>query len=498
MRAGFAKAGLGVALALVPGSHRGALAASCVGYSVCPAVNYAKVLKTNTQAKAVLSSIASTQASALTALNSSTVADSLYSALLGRVLVFDANLSASRNEACAMCHTPSAGFADGISAFTAAGGIFPGSVRTRAGNRTPLSLAYASFSPALSLVAGPPGKPALFVGGNFWDMRATGLTSGSPAADQAQAPLTNPLEMALPDPACAVRRISQASYAGKFTALWGSASLAISWPSNTDSVCSTPNNGGSNQTPLALSAADRAQVTVTLADIGASIAAYEGSTLSAAFSSKFDAVQAGSASFTTAEAAGFALFTGQGHCNACHAVHPPPGAGPAGPVLFTDFSARNDGVPHNTADPYLGENVADASGFVANAAGSAYIDEGVGGFLASTANTNTSWKALAGQFDGTFKVPSLRNVAALAAKGGSRTYMHNGYFHDLATIVHFYNTRDVLPACTGTTGVGVTCWPKPEVSANESRIIGNLGLTTTQEAEIVDFLSTLNDGYTGG
>jgi cytochrome c peroxidase len=50
------------------------------------------------------------------------------------------------------------------------------------------------------------------VGGNFWDMRATGRRLGNPAAEQAQGPPTNPVEMGLPDVACAVYRASQQPY----------------------------------------------------------------------------------------------------------------------------------------------------------------------------------------------------------------------------------------------------------------------------------------------
>jgi cytochrome c peroxidase len=28
-----------------------------------------------------------------------------------------------------------------------------------------------------------------------------------------------------------------------------------------------------------------------------------------------------------------------------------------------------------------------------------------------------------------------------------KAYMHNGYFKSLKEVVHFYNTRDVLPKC---------------------------------------------------
>ena len=45
--------------------------------------------------------------------------------------------------------------------------------------------------------------------------------------------------------------------------------------------------------------------------------------------------------------------------------------------------------------------------------------------------------------------------------------MHNGYFKSLKEVVHFYNTRDVLPKCkAGDPGEKVTCWPPPEDPTN--------------------------------
>jgi cytochrome c peroxidase len=405
-------------------------------------------------------------------------------ALIGEALVFDKSLSVHGNEACALCHVPTAGFSGGARAFVPDGGIFPGSVTYRAGNRTPQSLAYAAFAPPLMLA--PP--PAGFVGGNFWDSRATGAVTGIPAADQVAGPLTNPLEMALPDPACAVYRLAASPVAAAFAKAWGTASLAITWPANTAAVCQTANAGSPDQAPLALSATDRAQATTTLHNIGRTIATYEASILASPFTSKFDAVVAGKASFTTLEQQGFNLFNGRAQCAGCHR--------PGGPVnVFTGWQSFNTGIPHNARNPYLTENKADPSGYIANSTGTAYVDPGLGGFLASSANTNAAWKKLAPMFLGTFQVPTLRNVAMQPAAGANRTYMHNGYFNNLASIVHFYNTRDVLPRCTGTTGIGVTCWPAPETAANETHIIGNLGLSHTQELAIVAFLGTLSDGY---
>ncbi len=62
-------------------------------------------------------------------------------------------------------------------------------------------------------------------------------------------------------------------------------------------------------------------------------------------------------------------------------------------------------------------------------------------------------------------------------------------------IVHFFNTRDVLPVCGSTGRVGVSCWPAPEVAVNVNHaLMGNLGLSAGEEASIVAFLKTLGDG----
>ena len=48
----------------------------------------------------------------------------------------------------------------------------------------------------------------------------------------------------------------------------------------------------------------------------------------------------------------------------------------------------------------------------------------------------------------------------------------------------------------GSSGVGTTCWPPPEVPENLNRQIGNLGLSDHEEDQIVIFMQTLSDGYT--
>jgi cytochrome c peroxidase len=129
-------------------------------------------------------------------------------ALLGKLLLFDKNLSVNRNEACAFCHMPETGFGAPVSELNMTTVSYPGSVRTRFSNRMPQAHEYATYSPVLHYNA----MQGDFVGGSFWDMRATSIRLNSPVAQQAQGPPLNPVEMGLIDSACMVYRASQRPY----------------------------------------------------------------------------------------------------------------------------------------------------------------------------------------------------------------------------------------------------------------------------------------------
>ena len=96
--------------------------------------------------------------------------------LLGKLMLYDKHLSVNRNEACAFCHMPETGFTGPVSELNRTAGSYPGSVRTRFSDRKPQSHAYAPLAPVLHY---NPGQGDL-VGGNFWDMRATGRRLGKP------------------------------------------------------------------------------------------------------------------------------------------------------------------------------------------------------------------------------------------------------------------------------------------------------------------------------
>src|SRR5262249_50811995 len=192
--------------------------------------------------------------------------------LLGKAMLYDKQLSVNRNQACAFCHMPEMGFTGPVSELNRTTGSYPGSVRTRFSNRKPQSHAYAPLSPVLHY---NPGQGDL-VGGNFWDMRATGRRLGNPAAEQAEGPPTNPVEMGLSDFACAVYRASQRPYRALFEKVWGAQAFAIQWPSDVEHVCNQPAPPPANDPmPVHLTEVDRGRAAATFDQMAQSIAGYE-------------------------------------------------------------------------------------------------------------------------------------------------------------------------------------------------------------------------------
>jgi cytochrome c peroxidase len=384
---------------------------------------------------------------------------------LGKDLFYDRNLSKYNNQACAACHGPEVGYTGPSEFINIHGGVYEGSTGAF-GNRKPPTAAYAGDSPILYYdnVAG-------WVGGMFWDGRATGWTMGDPLAEQAKGPFLNPKEQAIPDAKTLCEKVKASSYFGLFVEVWGK----------------TPNT--KKQTPkqqqkqkTTLDCTDDTAVGVAYNDIAISIAAYERSQEVSSFTSKFDgfwdkAKMKGKdvtqismvnwekykwLGLNNDQLQGLAVFNTKAQCSSCHTLN----EGTAGYPLFTDFSYDNLGIPKNLKNP-------------ATIANPSWADPGLGGFL-----LNTQYSGVSSTEIGKFKVPTLRNVDLRPFPEFIKAYGHNGYFKSLEEIVHFYNTRD-----------DVQLWPPPEVSQNMNTKIGNLGLKKTQEHWIVEFLKTLSDGY---
>jgi len=364
---------------------------------------------------------------------------------LGEFLYFDENLSQPGGQSCASCHDPAVGFDDPDDGLPVSEGVLP----DRFGGRNSPSAAYAMYAPIryFDEVEG------LWIGGQFWDSRATGEVLGDPLADQARGPFLNPVEMNNKTKERVIKDVANSDYAGLFEEVWG--------PGNLEDVETAYDN------------------------VALSIAAFERTILFAKFNSKYDAYlesclkrnsdpddcaigkgpkakKAGKI-FSNQEWNGFQLFMGDAMCVACHVADwttadgnvQVPDWAPADmvPPLFTDFTYDNLGVPKNTEYP-LDPN--------------APVDLGLGP------------NVLDGSENGKFKVMTLRNI------GLTKPYAHNGFFKTLLEITHFYNTRDVE----------AEGWAVPEYpdTVNKDEL-GNLGLSPQDEADLVAFMMTLSDGY---
>jgi cytochrome c peroxidase len=384
---------------------------------------------------------------------------------LGKSIFFDENLSINGNQSCASCHDPAWGWTGPDSDTNAGGAVYEGSIAGRFGDRKPPSAAYATLSPIFHM-----DKKGLFIGGNFWDGRATGEVLGNPAADQALGPFLNSVEQALPDSACVVYRVCTASYPVSFEAVWDIGACDITWPADVETVCATEGS------TVDLSDADRVKSNKAYGQIGLSIAVYEDSPEVNAFSSKHDLTFDGKLKLDKEEQRGYALFRGKGMCHRCHISN-------GKQALFTDFTFDNLGIPKNPENPAY---IVDPD----------FVDPGLGGFLMSAGYPEEVYESEWGKQ----KVPTLRNVDLRPYEAFVKAYGHNGYFKTIEGIVHFYNTRDVKDECPGdyteAESLAADCWPAPEVADNvNTDELGDLGLTPDEEAAIVAFLKTLSDGF---
>ncbi|HEY1921132.1 MAG TPA: cytochrome-c peroxidase, partial [Tepidisphaeraceae bacterium] len=185
---------------------------------------------------------------------------------LGLLLFSDTTLSSPTGQACISCHSPSAGFTFPDSRTNEIFGVAPGAVKGRQGNRAVPTIGYASF-----IQEGPPQyDPDLtaYVGGLFWDGRATDL------ANQATFPFQNPNEMNdfvhnLFDVELVATKVACSPEADLFRKVFG---------------------------PQVFS---RSAETI-FTDVSVAMAAYEMSSEVSPFSSKYDAYIAGRVKFTAA------------------------------------------------------------------------------------------------------------------------------------------------------------------------------------------------------
>ncbi|MFZ1548378.1 MAG: cytochrome c peroxidase [Candidatus Nitrotoga sp.] len=360
---------------------------------------------------------------------------------LGEVLFQDKNLSLNKNQACASCHSLQPANSKSFSSGSVTGFVDPdnvnegtavsaGSIPNAKGSLNTPSVGYAAFSPLFHWDK----EKGLYIGGHFWNGRAKDLD------EQAQKPLLNPLEMAMPSEWAVVERIKQDKrYKELFWEAYGI---------NLDS--------------------SRINTVFNLA--AKAISEYERTAVFNKFTSKYDYVLAGKTTLTAIEEKGLTLFNGKGNCAACHTSEVTRNKnGEILLPLFTDFTYDNVGLPRNVKIPNNPEP-----------------DLGLGG------RSDIAALDPEGNEIGKHKVMSLRNVAL------TPPYGHNGVLDTLEQVVHFYNTRDTLGLAFDNKDpkFGKSGWPEPEVAQNVNHDeLGNLELSNEEEMAIVAFLQTLTDDY---
>ena len=408
--------------------------------------------------------------------------------LLGKYIYFDASLSATSGQfarggamtqSCASCHLPQQGYAGfesgssnrgrqvwGTIPFGFKSGIGEGAVEGSFGGRKPPSAAYATFSPKLQL--GTLDVAGQYLGGLFWDGRATGAELGNVAAEQARGPFLADKEHnfnTVTGRRDLLVMIRQGSYYPLYKSVYGAGLDNISLTTDPASqlVVDHYNN------------------------VAFAIAAYEASSDVNQFSSKYDDVMARRATFTAEEEQGYRLMRSSATKNCgnsgCHAEK-----GETGPALFTDFTYDNLGLPWKSE--YRKEE-----GLQKGA-----VDQGIYTTLVSPSVPKDLPVQNPQAHIAAFKTPTLRNVA----RGeNNKRFMHNGIFSSLEEVMHFYNTRDVAGAGWNpntkaddkNVANGWRPWGSPEYAPTMHRgpEIGNLGLTVRQEKAIVAFMRTLSD-----
>jgi len=388
-------------------------------------------------------------------------------AQLGRRMFFDPSLSGSGQLSCASCHSPDHAYGAPNDLPVQLGGLD----MKHSGTRTVPSLRYLEHTPNFSI--GPtsqiPDNDAVPPAPDSSTQQpvAIGAKGGDPAADdktpqggmdwdgradtvqeQALGPLLDPNEMANKDKADLLERIKK-NYGEELKRFFGPTIF--------------------HQPDLALS-----EALFALARFQAEDPSFH------PYDSKYDAYLVGEAQLTEAEMRGLKLFEDpkKGNCASCH-IDKASADGFLRPA-FTDYefealaAPRNMDIPANQ-DPN-------------------YYDLGLCG------PTRTDY-ATTKEYCGLFKTPSLRNVAE------KKRFFHNGVFHSLEDVMHFYVERETKPEKWYPKRVDGQIDKYDDIPKEHH---GNVdiadapfdrkqgdkpALDDAEIADVVAFLKTLSDGY---
>lgn len=319
------------------------------------------------------------------------VADNPRAAVLGQKLFFDGGLSVNGAISCATCHQPQRAFTDGRAL-------------------------------AKGLAVGTRNAPTLLGAAEnhwfFWDGRADSLWSQVPYV------LENPREFGSDRLHVAHALDKDPSLRRGYEQVFGPLPpLADSGRFPAHGRPEDDETGPAGRAWGAMTAADRDAVDRVFANVGKAIEAYERKLTGgpSPFDLYVEGLKTGDptklAMLSPAAKRGLKLFVGAGHCDLCHSGR--------------DFS---DGEFHNIGLPVLPDEEPDTG----RAAGIAELRtdpfNGIGRFSddPSAAKDKLAYLPSPQSQLGSFKTPSLRNVALTAP------YMHDGRFKTLRDVLEFY------------------------------------------------------------
>jgi cytochrome c peroxidase len=316
---------------------------------------------------------------------------------LGDKLFNEKRFSSTGEVACATCHDPKKAFTDGP-LVTSEG------INKLKGTRNAPTVINAAYFTSM-----------------FWDGRAPSLEK------QAELPITNPIEMGLPnhDPVLKVVR-EDPEYVKAFQKVFNKTGTAV-----------------------------------TMVEVTQAIAAFERTIVGG--DSPFDRYYFGhdKTAMNASAIRGFDVFLNKGRCVSCHTIE-------QDRALFTDNRFHNIGVGVNKIQADVGDLV---PRFLAAAANSEQVDKAV---LSNPKVSELGRFAVTKTLDeiGGFKTSTLRNVAITAP------FMHDGSLKTLRDVVDHYNNG------------GVTN-PKDHVNDFLSGGIRPLNLTDQEKTDLVSFLEAL-------
>lgn len=316
---------------------------------------------------------------------------------LGDKLYNDKRFSSTGKIACMTCHDPKKGFTDNLR-------VSKG-IKDLTGTRNSPTVFNAAYMTT-----------------QFWDGRSPSLE------DQAQHPITNPVEMGLPnhDPVMKIVKEDPA-YVAAFKAAF-------------------------NVEPK----------DIVLDHVLKAIATFERTQVGG--NSRFDRWYFnGEKTLNEREQRGFNVFIGNGRCVSCHTVEHTT-------ALFTDNKFHNIGVGINRVP------AADIDKLVGEFLKADYSKEVVDKKVLTDKKTSEIGRVAVTQqmVDiGNFKTPTLRNIALTAP------YMHDGSLKTLEEVVEHYNR-------------GGKSSDAEKITPYLSGGIRPLNLTATEKADLVAFMKSLN------